>query len=75
MTFTNRMTRHLQENRQGYFDHLSDAWGYAFHSGMASLAFFVHGLLPFTFEHTGSSLNKRVHDDIERKTNETSTDG
>ena len=62
-----RVTRHLNEANQGYFEHLSDSWGYAAKTSLASLSFFVHGLLPFTFEHTGSDHLKAVHDKVASK--------
>ncbi len=63
----NRLTRHLRENDQGYFTHMSDAWSFAARSGLASLGFFVHGILPFTFEHSGSGRINKLNKDIEIK--------
>lgn len=64
----NRLTEHLRVNNQGYFEHLSDAWSFAGRSGLATFGFFVHGILPFTFEHTGSGYIKQVNDEIKEKT-------
>lgn len=63
----NRATRHLRENEQGYFEHMKDAWSFASRTGLASLGFFVHGILPFTFEHTGSSYVNEVQGEIKQK--------
>jgi hypothetical protein len=62
-----RLTRHLNENNQTYFEHLRDAWGYSLRSGLAMAFFFVHGLFPFTFEHTGSDLVKEIQDIVDEK--------
>lgn len=62
-----RLSRHLRENNQGYFEHACDAWGYAGKSALASVSFFIHGIFPFTFEHTGSSHVNNIHQDIKAK--------
>lgn len=59
-----RLTRHLNEAQQGYFEHLSDAWSFAARSGVTSLSFFFHGLFPFALEHSGSSQLSRLHSDV-----------
>ena len=64
---SNRLTRHLRENNQTYCQHLCDAWGYSFQCFSSAAVFLVHGLLPFTFEHTGSELINNVHDVIAAK--------
>ena len=66
-----RMTRHLNEAQQSYFEHLSDAWSYAARSGLASLSFFVHGILPFTLEHTGSAQLNSVYSEVSTKLEKT----
>lgn len=66
-TFKNRLNRHLRENNQTYFQHLKDAWSYAGQSGLATLGFFVHGVFPFTFEHTGSGIIRKVDHSIKEK--------
>jgi len=63
----NRLTRHLRENGQGYFEHARDAWTYGAKSAIASTAFFIHGILPFTFEHTGSEKINGIHQHIKNK--------
>lgn len=66
-----RLTRHLHENNQTYFEHLRDAWSYAGRSGLATIGFFVHGAFPFLFEHTGSGIIDGVNGDIQSKLSKT----
>jgi hypothetical protein len=72
-----KITRHLEKANQGYFEHLADSWGYAMESGVATICFLIHGILPFTFEHTGSkylnSVHKKVNDKLNSLDNGTST--
>lgn len=56
------LTRHLDDVGESYFQHLSHALGFAATLAVAALACFLHALLPFLFEHTGSSLIRRLHD-------------
>ena len=62
-----RLTRHLVINHQGYFEHMRDSWGFASRTGLATLGFFVHGILPFTFEHTGSEIVNKLNTEIQAK--------
>ncbi len=48
------MIRHLDDNNQTYFEHIYDSWKYSFQSLKASLYFFIHGIVPCIFEHSGS---------------------
>jgi len=48
---------------------MMDAWKFASRSGLASVGFFVHGVFPFAFEHTGSGLVGELHSDIQEKLN------
>ncbi len=55
---------HLHQNNQTYLGHLKDAWTFSAKSLIASIAFFAHGIAPFTLEHTGSSLINQLNNDI-----------
>lgn len=46
--------QHLQENNQSYFQHMKDAFSLAGKSFLATISFFVHGVFPMIFTHTGS---------------------
>ncbi len=58
---------HLTKANQDYVDHLMDAWSYSARALMASVAFFVHGLLPDWFQTTGSGLVRSLDSDIQEK--------
>ena len=49
---------------ESYFQHMGAAIGFAARLFGASLACFVHGFLPFLFTRTGSSVVKRLHNDM-----------
>jgi len=50
----NRISRHLDAVGETYFQHMGHALGFAVHLFLASLACFIHALVPFWFEATGS---------------------
>ena len=58
---------HLNQNNQTYFAHMKDALCFSSRSFLASTAFLVHAILPFTFENTGSSLINKLDADIALK--------
>lgn len=58
---------HLRENDQNYFAHMKDAWMFSVKTFAASTAFFIHGVFPFAFKHTGSSLVNNVQTFIKKK--------
>lgn len=60
-------SKHLTDVRQGYFEHMRDAWTYSFQSIIGGFAFFVHGLFPDAFVKTGSGYIAGVHATIQRK--------
>jgi hypothetical protein len=62
-----KFCRHLQENNQDYLAHARDALMYSCKSFLASVSFFMHAVLPCTFEHTGSALVSEVHEFIQEK--------
>ncbi|WGF87900.1 DUF6356 family protein [Marinivivus vitaminiproducens] len=55
-------TEHPQSVGECYLQHLRHAWSFACPMFAASIACFVHGLLPFLFLSTGSSTIRRLHD-------------
>jgi len=44
-----------------YVQHLRSAWGFSISMIGGGLACFLHGLLPFLFVSTGSSVIRRLH--------------
>lgn len=58
---------HLRVNNQDYLAHAKDALTFSLKSFIASVAFFIHALMPCTFEHTGSHFVSQVHDYIQEK--------
>ena len=67
MPARNSMNAHLKDNNQSYFGHLKDALFYSYCCAKATLAFLIHAFLPFTFEHTGSSVVAHLHEHIVAK--------
>ena len=57
-----RLTAHLNEVDETYFEHMRFAFGFAIEMLFASLACAVHALLPFLFTKTGSKCIERLHD-------------
>jgi hypothetical protein len=62
-----RLTRHLRENNQGYFEHLKDAWSFSAKAASASALFAIHGIFPFTLEHSGSNKIDCLSTDLHEK--------
>jgi len=62
-----KFCKHLQENNQDYFVHMRDAWKFSIKSFAASIAFFFHGIMPFTFQHSGGKLVNSVNNTIKQK--------
>ena len=58
---------HLEQVKQGYFEHLIDTFKYANISFMAGIVFVIHGLLPDTFTTTGSYIISYLHELLEEK--------
>jgi len=54
-------TRHPRSVDETYGQHLAMAWSFAVPMLLGGAACFVHGLLPFLFETTGSRCVKRLH--------------
>ena len=61
------MTDHLRKNEQSYWQHMIDSFRFASVAAVAALAFIVHGVLPCTFEHTGSYHIHRLDAEIQTK--------
>jgi hypothetical protein len=64
---SNPLNRHLIENNQTYCCHLRDAWYYSLQCGLATITFFIHGIIPFMFEHTGSHTINNLQNIISQK--------
>jgi hypothetical protein len=58
---------HLTKSGQTYLEHLCDAWSYSIKAYIASCVFFIHGLIPDTFIHTGSAIINSITSDISEK--------
>lgn len=56
------LTEHPATVGESYLEHLHSAWSFAGSMLLGTLACLIHGLLPFLFTQTGSSLVKDLHD-------------
>jgi Family of unknown function (DUF6356) len=54
-------TRHPASVGETYSEHMQVAAGFGLRLFLASLACFVHALLPFLFERTGSTAIQTLH--------------
>ena len=54
-------TRHPASVGETYIEHMQVAGGFGLRLFLASLACFVHALLPFLFERTGSTAIQALH--------------
>ncbi len=55
-------TRHLDSVGETYWQHLGHALSFAVTLAWATIACFVHALVRFAFEKTGSECIRRLHD-------------
>ncbi len=55
-------TRHLQSVNETYLEHMGHAMSFAAAMAYGAAVCFVHALLPFLFERTGSDCIRRLHD-------------
>lgn len=62
VTFT-----HLQQVRQGYFEHMYDALKFSGKAMCASVTFFVHAVIPDFFPATGSAIIQGLNHEIGTK--------
>ena len=56
------LTRHLDEVGESYLQHLRHALSFALTMLVGAVVCFMHALMPFLFERTGSRLIERLHD-------------
>ena len=54
------MKNHLDKAGKTYFQHMAQAWKYAFKLLLAALAGLIHGFLPNLFETTASDTVKKL---------------
>jgi len=55
-------TEHPASVGESYLQHLCAASGFAFRMFVGGLACFLHALLPFAFQHTGSDCIESLHE-------------
>jgi hypothetical protein len=55
-------TEHPASVGETYFQHLCAASGFALRMLLGAIACFLHALLPFAFQHTGSDCIESLHD-------------
>jgi len=60
-------TRHPEAVGETYGQHMGMAWSFGFTLVGAGLACLIHGLLPFAFEHTGSTMVRRLNERLSRR--------
>ena len=53
---------HLQERNMTYFEHMFGAFYFSLLSLLASIVFFIHGLIPDIFTESGSSIIRILND-------------
>ena len=56
------LTRHLDSVNETYLEHMGHAMGFAAAMAFGAIVCFVHALLPFLFERTGSDCIRRLHE-------------
>ena len=56
------LSRHLDSVNETYLEHMGHAMGFALTMAFGAVVCFVHALLPFLFERTGSNCIRRLHD-------------
>ena len=54
------MFNHLTQKNMTYFEHMFGAFYFSLLSLQASVAFFIHGLIPDIFTETGSSIIRNL---------------
>jgi hypothetical protein len=55
-------TEHPASVGETYLQHLCSASGFAFRMLIGAVACFLHALLPFAFQHTGSDCIETLHE-------------
>jgi hypothetical protein len=67
MAFMSLMTEHPQSVGETYGQHFRFAMGFAGWLSLAAGAAAIHAVLPFAFQHTASSILRRLCARIERR--------
>lgn len=67
MTVVKKCHDHLESAKEGYFEHLFFALGFAGKLFYASFAVFVHALIPAFFQFTGSSIITKLHAELQER--------
>ena len=65
---SDKFNEHPNEHNMTYCEHLRHSWYLSCYSGLASVAFFIHGLFPMTFTETGSEIITDLYNFIGHKT-------
>jgi hypothetical protein len=55
-------TEHPASVNETYLQHLRSAWSFAWQMVLGALNCFIHGLVPFLFEKSGSGRIAHLHD-------------
>ncbi len=55
-------TEHPASVNESYTEHLGTAFGFGGRMVLGGIACMIHGLIPFVFLTTGSSIIRRLHD-------------
>lgn len=58
---------HLKENKQTYFEHLSESLSYSGRAFKSSFYFFIHAFIPDLFQYNGSATLYSLTDTIKQK--------
>jgi len=56
--------QHPEEQSMTYFEHLKHACYFGIQALGCSLVFFVHGVVPYLFEKTGSTMVEDLHNQL-----------
>ena len=62
----NPFTAHPRDVGESYLEHGSFACRYGAKMTLGGLAAFIHGLLPFLFETTGSRVTRELNDTLDQ---------
>ena len=60
ISFKNRITSHLRENNITYYCHMKRAIKISLLMATGSIACFIHAILPFLFETTGTRMLEKA---------------
>ena len=62
-----RFTTHLNNKGETYWEHLFQAWRLAWNCMNMSVIFFIHGICPFLFEHTGTDRFVQLYNSVNKR--------